>query len=80
MDREGVLNIGAFDRTVGSPTLDPLGIKEYSLSPAVGVGITDPYSETVRGCLAKQGKGDSRLGGWQPRSRLRLRTFAFVRR
>src|ERR1017187_1876660 len=80
VDREGVLNIGALNGTVCSPTLDSLGIEQYSLCSAIGVGVTYPDSEAVRGRLAKEGKRDCRLGGGQPRSGLRLRALAFERR
>src|SRR5664280_3142314 len=70
VDREGVLDIGPFDRAVGAPTLDPLGIEEYSLCSAVCVGITDPYPDAVGRGFTKEGQCHGRLGGRQPWSRL----------
>src|SRR5664280_3215561 len=79
VDREGVLHIGALNGTVCSPTLDSLGIEQYSLRSPIGVGVTDPDPEAVRGRLAKEGKCDCRLGGGQSRPGLRLRALAFER-
>jgi hypothetical protein len=73
-----VLDIGPLDRAVSASTLDSLGIEEYSLCSAIGVGIADPDSEAVGGCLAKEGKRDGGLGGGQSRSRLRLLALPFI--
>ena len=76
--REDVLDIGSLDGTVGASTLDSLGIEEYSLCSAIGIGITDPDPEAVGRRLAKQGKRDGWLSGGKSRSRLRPCARPFV--
>ena len=73
-----MLDLEALDRAEGASAFDSLGVEQYSLGPAIGVGIADPHPLAVCRRLAQEGKSHGRLGGRQPRPGLGLRTSAFV--